>query len=199
MNPFNIFAYLSVTIDLLANVPYAYGVAKGTIRTHPMTWLIWTLLTFVIAVVQYNEGAGGGGWMLITTTCFNLAVTILSLRGGIGLIDRKDYAVLLVCTFFFPLYFYFHQPFWTALVITLVDCISFIPMIRQSFRDPHGESARFQWLMVAAYSSSLLALENYTLAICLFPAAMVAMHGFTGLVIVIFRKKHPNQMSHLGS
>lgn len=195
MIPFSLFAYFSVTIDLLANIPYAYGVAKGTIRTHPMTWLIWTLLTFVIAVVQYNEGAGGGGWLAISATCFNFIVTILSLRGGIGFIDRKDYAVLLVCMGCFPLYFYFHQPLWTALVITLVDSISFIPMIRKAFRDPYGESLRFQWLMVAGYSSSLLALENYTLPICLFPVAMVIMHGLTGGVILIFRKKIPSIMT----
>lgn len=191
-----IFSYFSVLLDLLANIPYIYGVAKGTIRTHPVTWLLWTLLTFVIAVIQYDEGAGGGGWLAISATCFNLIVTILAVwRGGIGFIDKKDYAVLLVCILCFPLYFYFHQPLWAALVITIVDCVSFIPMIRKSLKDPYGESLRFQWLAVGAYSCSLLATQNYTVAICLFPVAMVIMHGMTAIVIMVFRKKIPSIMT----
>lgn len=184
-----IFSYLSVAFDLLGNVPYLFQIAKGQIRTHPFTWLIWTILTFIMAVVQVNEGAGGGSWLLINTTIFNTLITIFAFRGGMKGIDKIDYLVLLICLGCFPLYFYFKQPLLTALVITLVDSASFIPMIRKLFRDPTGESASFQILLTAAYICSLLAMETYTLPTCLFPAAMVMMHALTGTSILLLRKK----------
>jgi hypothetical protein len=188
----NIFSYLSVGFDLLGNVPYLFQVAKGTVKTHPFTWLIWTLLTFIMAIVQYNEGAGGGSWLLINTTIFNTIITTLAFRSNAARIDAKDYAVLVVCILCFPLYFYFQQPILTAIVITLVDSISFIPMIRKSFKSPHDESIAFQCFMVLAYISSLLAMEAYSISTCLFPVAMVLMHGITAVIIVVFRRKIPS-------
>jgi len=185
----SIFSYLSVGFDLLGNVPYLYQVAKGTVRTHPFTWLIWTILTFIMAVVQVNEGAGGGSWLLINTTIFNTLITIFSFRQGFKEIDKMDYLVLFICLACFPLYLYFKLPLLTAIVITFIDSASFIPMIRRCFKDPQGESATFQWMMVAAYCCSLLAMANYSLAICLFPAAMIVMHTITGIIILVVKKK----------
>lgn len=183
----NIFPFLSVAIDFLGNVPYAYQVYKGIIRPHPFTWFIWTVLTLMMAIVQFYEGAGGGGWLLVSTTVFNTLIVCLSIRYGTKDIKKVDYIVLAFCLACFPLYFVFQLPILTALVITIIDSASFLPMLRKSIKDPSGESIQFQWMMTAAYICSLLSMETYSLPTCLFPAAMVIMHGGSGVFLTVLR------------
>jgi len=186
----NIFSYLSVFFDLLANIPYTYRVIKGLIRPHPFTWLVWTILTAIMAIVQFNEGAGGGSWLLINTTFFNIIITIFAFKNGMIYADKKDYIVLGFCLACIPLYFYFNLPLYTALVITIIDSVSFIPTIRKAFKDPNGDSAIFQFLMVVAYSCSLLAMDTYTVTTCVFPIAMVIMHGITCAFLTFLAQKN---------
>ena len=184
-----IFSYLSVILDLFANIPYAWSVYKGQIRPHPFTWLIWTLLVLLMAVIQYNGGAGGGGWLLISTTILNIIIVILSFRFGTKDIQRSDYIALFFCLACFPLYFLFKLPDIAAIIITTIDCVSFYPMLRKSFHDPHGESALFQGIMASAYLSSLVAMDAYSLSTALFPVSMVIMHGSSCLYLLVLRHK----------
>ncbi len=174
----------------MANIPYAYRVIKGLIRPHPFTWLVWTILTAIMAIVQFNEGAGGGSWLLINTTFFNIIITIFAFKNGMIYADKKDYIVLGFCLACIPLYFYFNLPLYTALVITIIDSISFIPTIRKAFKDPNGDSANFQFLMVVAYSCSLLAMDTYSITTCIFPIAMVIMHGITCAFLTFLAQKN---------
>lgn len=190
----SVFSYLSVAVDISANLPYAFRVARGEIRPHPFTWLVWTLLTLMVAIIQYMEGAGGGGWLLINASFFSVLITILSFRYGTKDIVRSDYIILIFCLLCFPLYFVFDAPVLASLVITIIDIVSFIPMLRKTSHDPKGESAMFQWMMVAAYIFSLLAMETYSLATCLFPVAMVAMHGGTWIFILYLRVKYGHRL-----
>ncbi len=148
----------------------------------------------MVAIIQNFEGAGGGGWFVISTTCFNILITVLSFRYGTKDIVRSDYIVLVFCLLCFPLYFVFHAPVLASLIVTLIDSVSFIPMLRKTLHDPKGESAMFQWMMVIGYSFSLLAMESYSVATCLFPVAMVVMHGGTWLFILYLRKKYGHRL-----
>jgi hypothetical protein len=186
-----IFPFLAVAVDAFANVPYVYQVYKGIIRPHPFTWFIWTCLTLLMAIVQFYEGAGGGSWLLFSTSVFNTLIVILSIRYGTRDIKKVDYVVLAFCLGCFPLYFLFEMPIMTALVITIIDCVSFIPMLRKSIKDPYGESAMFQWMMVVAYGFSLLSMQTYSIATCLFPAAMVVTHGLSCVFLIVLRRKIP--------
>ena len=86
----NLFSYLSVTLDLMANIPYAVRVTRGIIRPHPFTWLIWTILTFIMATVQFEAGAGGGAWLLTSTTLLNAIITILAFSAGVWRPFRRN-------------------------------------------------------------------------------------------------------------
>jgi len=185
-----IFSYLSIVLDLAANIPYVVKVIKKDIRPHAFTWLIWTILTAIIAIIQLNEGAGGGAWLLINTTLFNTVITFYAFKGGVKYADKKDYIVLIFCLLCIPLYFYFDLPFYAALVITLIDALSFIPTIRKAVKDPHGDSAMFQGLQAFAYTSSILAMDKYSIETCLFPVVICLMHSITCSFLVILRQRN---------
>src|SRR3954452_17257422 len=65
---------LSVLMALLAFGIYGWQTVVGRVRPHPLSWVLFGLLSATGYLVQRDEGAGAGSWVMgaMTVICFLL-------------------------------------------------------------------------------------------------------------------------------
>ena len=71
-----ILGYVSGILMILSIIPYTISIFKLETKPQRMTWLIWSMVTFIAFFSQLAEG---GTWSLLVTAGDTIAVLILSL------------------------------------------------------------------------------------------------------------------------
>ena len=59
---------LAVVIAVIAYAIYVWQSLRGKARPHPLSWLIFGILTGTAYLVQLDEAAGPGSWVMAITT-----------------------------------------------------------------------------------------------------------------------------------
>src|SRR5262245_3381378 len=85
---------LSVLMAFLAFGIYGLQTVMGRIRPHPMSWLLFGLLSATGYLVQKDQGAGAGSWVMgvMTIICFLLAG--VSVAKGERRFSRQEWVFL---------------------------------------------------------------------------------------------------------
>ncbi|MDD2701547.1 MAG: hypothetical protein PHH36_09945 [Sideroxydans sp.] len=73
-------------------------------------------------------------------------------------------------------------------MLTVVDLLGFGPTLRKVYVAPHSESLGFFGLFAVRNSIVVIALENYSVATVLFPAAIAAACVLL-MLLVAFRRR----------
>jgi len=60
------------------------------------------------------------------------------------------------------------NPLWTALILTIVDSIGFIPTFKKSYNYPWEEHIGFYLLISVKNLFSIVAMKNYTITTTIF-------------------------------
>jgi hypothetical protein len=73
---------LAVAITLVACGIYVRQTLRGETRPHPLSWLIFGILTGTAYLVQRDEAAGAGSWVMGVTAVVCLLLCVMSLWRG---------------------------------------------------------------------------------------------------------------------
>ena len=127
-------------MTIAAHIPYLLQTIKGTNKPHIFTWIIWTLLTFIAAAVQYVGNAGPGAWVTGVTGLICVVITIFTFKNGEKHITRSDWVMFIAGLITIPLWLLTNSPLWSIILITTIDCSAFYPTFRKSWHKPHEEN-----------------------------------------------------------
>jgi len=87
-----------------------------------------------------------------------------------------------------PIWYFTSDPMWAVVILTVIDLLGFGPTIRKSYSQPQSESLGFFALFATRNLIVIMALENYTIATVLFPAAIAFACLFL-ITLIVYRRQ----------
>ncbi len=85
---------LAVAITLVAYGIYVWQTLRGEARPHPLSWLIFGILTGTAYLVQRDEAAGAGSWVMGVTAVVCLLLCLMSFWRGERVFPWYEWAFL---------------------------------------------------------------------------------------------------------
>lgn len=166
---------IAIALTFAAFYPYLRGILRGATRPHVFSWVIWGSTTFVVFLAQVEAGGGAGAWPIGVSGAITVLIAVAAYlkRADIS-ITRADWAFFLAAMSSLPLWYATSDPTWAVVVLTAVDLLGFGPTIRKVHAAPHSESLGFFALFAVRNLIVVIALERYSVATVLFPAAVAA-------------------------
>lgn len=185
-----IFSAVAIALTLVAFYPYLRGIIQGTTKPHVFSWAIWGSTTFVVFLAQLQAGGGVGAWSIGVSGAITALIAVLAYvkRTDVG-ITCTDWLFFTAAMSSLPLWYITSDPTWAVVVLTAVDLLGFGPTVRKSYVAPDTESLAFFGLFAARNSIVVVALESYSVATVLFPAAIAAACVLLMLLIVYRRRE----------
>jgi len=136
-----ILAIFAILLNIVGGFSvYLFSIFRGTTKPHIYTWLIWTI-TGVVALLALIRGQGGWGALpLVFSTTFVFVIFLLSFKFGTKNITKFDTIVLAVALLAIVVWFYMHNPLLAVVLVTIADCLGYLPSFRKTFQEPWTES-----------------------------------------------------------
>ncbi|MBI1326857.1 MAG: hypothetical protein GC136_04355 [Alphaproteobacteria bacterium] len=180
-----LFSIVAIAISGTNLVYYLYTVYRGNTRPHLYSWLIWGLVTSVVAIAQYAEKGGAGAFVTAFAGFACFTRVIAALTHGEKEITRSDTICLVVCCVAIILWPLTNSPLWSVLLVTAIDVAGFYPTVRKSWHKPQEENALSYVLFAVVYFLSITGLQNYNFTTLFYPVVMVAATlGFVAFLLI---------------
>ncbi len=197
---------LAVVIAVVAYAIYFWQSLRGSARPHPLSWLIFGILTGTAYLVQLGEAAGPGTWVMGFTTAVCLMLCVMSFWRGERSFALSEWAFLGAATVVFLFYLLSREPaLWlppgaardalaahaatiSAILATGVNVLGFGPTIAKAWQRPHTDSATLFFLNGIKFIPALFALNGFNIAITLFPVALLIVNVAVALLIYLRRR-----------
>ena len=125
----DIMGALAVLIAVAAYSIYVWQSFCGETRPHPLSWLIFGILTGTGYLVQLDEAAGPGSWVMAITTVVCLLLCLMSFWRGERAFPRYEWAFLSAAAVVFIFYLLSGQPTLSAVLASLVNVLGFGPTV----------------------------------------------------------------------
>lgn len=183
-----ILSAIAIVLTFIAFYPYLRGILQGNIQPHVFSWVIWGTTTFVAFFAQLKAQGGVGAWPIGVSGAITILIAISAY------VKRADVAITKIDWLFFisalaslPLWYLTANPAWAVVVLTIVDLLGFGPTIRKAYTHPHSESLSFFAMFAVRNILVVMALESYSIATVLFPAA-VAVACILLMALIVYRR-----------
>lgn len=168
--------------------PYVRAALCGEVKPHAFSWLIWFILTIIAASAQYAEGGGAGVIPTVIGAFTCLILCYIGFKQGTRNITKADKYALAAAFLTLPLWYFTSDPFWSVVLIVVIDAIGFFPTFRKSWAKPQEERALAYFLFAISTIISIFALAQWTATTLLFPVYMCAIN-FTMWGYLLVRRK----------
>lgn len=183
----------AIALTFALFVPYIRSIARGELKPHVFSWVIWGLGTVIVCFAQLAGGAGWGAWPIGVSGAITFYVALLAYhRRGDTAITLSDWAFFGLALSALPFWFFTDDPLWAVVTLTLADLLGFGPTIRRAYYHPHEESVGFFAWAAMRNLLVVLALERYSPTTVLFPAAIGAACLLLSLMLVACRRSLSN-------
>ncbi len=179
---------IAIALTLMAFYPYLRGILQGKIKPHVFSWLIWGTTTFVVFLAQLAAHGGVGSWPIGVSGMITILIAIAAYvkRADIA-ITRVDWLFFISALAALPLWYFTSNPVWAVVVLTVVDLLGFGPTARKAYTHPYSESLPFFALFAARNILAVMALESYSIATVLFPAAVASACALL-MSLIVYRR-----------
>jgi hypothetical protein len=186
--PKELLAGAAVILTFVMFVPYVRSIHHGRTRPHAFSWIIWALSTLVVFSAQLAANGGLGAWPIGVSGLITAYIAVLAYRRHSDRsITRTDWVFLAVALAALPCWLLTSNPLTAVVLLTGVDLAGFGPTFRSAHARPHDERMGFYLLGTVRNGLAIAALEQYSLATVLFPAA-VGVACLVFVVMVAYRR-----------
>jgi hypothetical protein len=171
-------------ISLVAFIPYVLATLRGKTRPNRASWWIWTVVGSMLGASYYSSGADHTIWVPVSYIIGPFVIAILSLKYGEGGWTRFDRACLLGAGASALMWWLFSSPLVALCINIVIDVMGALPTIRKSYREPEGEDRTAWTLFSVGNTVNLLAIEEWTFAIAVYPVYMFLTAGLITLLVL---------------
>lgn len=183
-------------LTVVAYLPYLRAIVRGRVTPHVFTWIVWGTATLLAFAAALQAGGGWGAWVIGLSAVTSFAVA------AVGHAHRAEVRITRLDALFFtaalaavPLWVLARDPLWAIVLLTLIELLGFGPTVRKAWWAPRSESATFPALLALRNLLILGALDRYTVATVLFPAASGL--ACMGLVAVLLWRRQASVIARL--
>lgn len=188
-----VLAIIAMILAIGGNVPYSIQIVRGSVKPHPYTWFVWSIVSGIVFFGQLVKGAGVGTLPTLTAEAFTFINMGLAMKYGyrkIKPVDNIFLGVSLAGIITRPIV---HDPTIAVITAVGVDVIAFAPTIRKTWKEPNSETLGLYALNVLRHICGLFALESYNIATTLHSVAMVVTNSFMSVVIATGRNHNTKE------
>lgn len=189
MNISNILVAVSSVLTIVAILPYFIEVIRGKTKPRVVTWVIWSLLTFIGFLAAITEKQYPTAILLALSSLATFSIVIFGWKLGDKKIERVDVICFIGAIIGIILWQVFHSASFAMIVMIIVDLIGGIPTLIHSWKKPEEETWMTFLLSFFAAFLTLLAVEDWQITGFAFPLYLVIMNLLFTLVIVVRAKK----------
>ena len=198
---------LAVVIAVIAYAIYVWQSLRGKARPHPLSWLIFGILTGTAYLVQLDEAAGPGSWVMAITTAVCFLLCLMGFWRGERTFPWFEWAFLVAATIVFAFYLVSrspqliaaalsgsaqnvlleHAPAISAILASVINIIGFGPTVTKAWLRPQSDSATTFLINGLKFVPALFAMERVSIATCFYPAALLVAN--VGVASIIFLRR----------
>ncbi len=190
----SLFFWASAIIGTLGSIPYLWGIYKGNVKPHRVSWLIWGILATINFFSQYAGGARDSLIFTGQSAFWCLLFFFISLKKGEGGHTRLDIFCIGGAVFGLVLWKLTNNPLSSLLVNIAIDAIGCIPTIRKTYLQPHSEGLTTFAVGIFSALFGMLAERGYSIYTLLFPGWVTVAN--TAIVFIgLWRRR---QIHHQG-
>jgi hypothetical protein len=157
-----IISSIAVVLTFIAYIPYYRDIIRGKTHPHVYSWSLWSLLTFLLVVLQIKGGAGPATWVTATAGLMCFGVVLLSFKNGKKVITQSDTVVAFLSLCAISFWLIADKPEISLFLVILADMLAFIPTVRKSWYHPHSETLSMFVTNTFRFFLALFAVETYT-------------------------------------
>jgi hypothetical protein len=179
---------LSVAIALFSYSLYVWKTFRAHARPHPLSWLIFGVLSGTGFLIQFDQGAGAGSWVMGVTAAVCLMLTLIGLWQGERSFPWYEWAFLATAAIVFAFYLVSRQPALSAILASIVNVLGFGPTLTKAWARPHSDSSSTFMLNGLKFVPSLLAMDSVSISTCVLPTSLVVTNLAVALLIVLRRR-----------
>ena len=179
----------AIALTFVAFLPYIRAIKRGRTKPHVFSWIIWGSATFVVFLAQLSDGGGAGAWPTGVSGLITIYIAALAWQHKSDMtITGADRFFLAIAMLSLPLWYITANPLWAVVILTTIDVLGFGPTVRKAYLLPQEEHPGFFIIVAIRNLVSIAALEHYSLATLLFPAA-TAVVCVAFVAMVAFRRR----------
>ncbi len=175
---------LAVLIALVAYGIYGWQTTTGETRPHPLSWLIFGILTGTGFLVQWNENAGAGSWVMGVTAAICFILAAVSVKKGERTFPWYEWAFLIAAGVVFLFYLSTKEPTSSAILATAVDVLGYGPTLTKAWSRPASDSVTSFALNSLKFIPSLFAMNNISVATCVYPSTLIVVNGAVAILLL---------------
>jgi hypothetical protein len=179
---------LAAAMAVVAYGIYVWQTLRGEARPHPLSWLIFGILTGTGYLVQLDQVAGPGSWVMGITTVACLLLCLMSFWRGERAFPWYEWAFLVAAAIIFAFYLWSREPTVSATLAAAVAALGFGPTLTKAWGRPHSDSVTTFTLNGLKFAPSLLAMDSVSMATCVFPTALLIANLTVALIIFLRRR-----------
>ena len=182
---------LSLVAVVLIFVSYSFyikDILKGKARPHVFTWGLWSIIVFILFLLQLSAGASFGATPTLFVSLLCITVFILSLiKEEDKNIKPIDIVFLIVTLLTIPIWLLTKAPVLSTILLIIVYSFAGEGTIRKSWVDPYSETLSLWAINAFRALLSIFALSKFNFVTLAFPIA-VFLGAITISSILIFRR-----------
>lgn len=184
-----IFVIIASLLAIIGNISYLKDTIKGSIKPHPYTWFIWSIVSMTTFFGGLAKGAGIGAIPTGIAEAFTIIIFIFALiyyfKGKAGHIRKIDNYFLAIALIGLIPWAITKDPTISVIIVVLIDIVAFLPTLRKTWRHPHTEKELLYEMNVSRHVLTLFSLGSYNIATTFHSIAMI----ITNTIMVIFIKR----------
>lgn len=152
-----------------ASIPYIISIIRKKTKPSLTTWLIWTLVSILLAASYRASGATFSFWITLSYVVTSASIAILSLRYGVFEATRLDGICLLAAFASVLPWLIFHSASTTLYLTIFIDVLGAAPTLKKAYIDPDTENKPAWLIAFVGNALNLLAVNTWSPEVALFP------------------------------
>jgi hypothetical protein len=180
---------------------YARKISRGRIKPNTASWSIWA---FSAVLESVNYIAVTQDWVksLLPTACALSAILLFIYclhRGHFKPLSRFDWSIVILDNIAILVWWFYQSAEYANLLLILSGVVSFVPIIREAYRDPKSEDATaWYWWSLAYFCLVLTVLLRFEEWIDIaYPLSFLALHFIVALLASDIRPRLQRKFLHI--
>lgn len=186
---------LSLTAGLLAivsSLPYIINTARGKTQPNLVTWLTWTIINTINAILAWQVGALPTEIIAASSGIATLTIVCLGLKSGVRRYTTFDIVCQAVAIAGIILWRITNQPTLAAIITTTVSLLAAVPTWRHAWKAPLRETWETFGIGAVANLMTLLSLTTFGIVAIASPITFLFSDVLLTSVILLRGKKMLN-------
>ena len=184
---------IAIVLTIVSFYPYIRSIQKGETKPHYFSWVIWGLTTTLSSFTELADHGGAGAYSVLLSglLCFYIAYLAYKQKRDYK-IEKSDWVVFYVALSSLVLWYITSDPLWTAIILTMVDGVGFIPTFKKAYHYPWEEHIPFYVIITIRNFFAIFAMENYSITTTIF-LWVINILGMVLIGFIWYRRKFINK------